>query len=467
MWALLKQTTFKVVKDANFLSFAGNLSTALAGLFSFMILLRMLSIHDFGIWILFTTPASLIDMLRFGVTREALVRYLSGSNPEDKKYYLGSAWVVGLLILAGITVILWTVLLILPHAIKESGYSLFFIWYPLLGLVTLPWNYAWSIFQADVDFGRIFWIRFFNLCSFLVIIFVAYLYIKINVGTVVLIYIATNLATSLFCIFKKWSGLQYFRHINKEKVMDILKYGRYSMATRIGSSLLKGADSFIISFSAFMGPASVALYAIPLKYIEFIEIPLLSFATTAFPKLSKMSMENNKEGFKRIYYGYTGPIVYVFIVIALVSLFLNKYFILILGGHKYLTTSPQIIYVLMVFILYGMLMPLDRFTGIALDSLNRPNKNFQKVFVMTMANIIGDIIAVFGLHWLFPAMQPITILLYVAIASIVFSVIGLFIGYHFLKQEIDISFSAIFSKGFTFYKELYKRLKNKEPLFQQ
>ena len=138
MWAFLKQSSFKIVKDANFLSFAGNLSSALAGLFSFMILLRMLSIHDFGIWILFTTPASLIDMLRFGVTKEALVRYLSGSNTEERKYYLGSAWVVGLLILAGITVILWTVALLIPHALQESGYSLFFTWYPLLGLVTLP-----------------------------------------------------------------------------------------------------------------------------------------------------------------------------------------------------------------------------------------------------------------------------------------------------------------------------------------
>ena len=238
------------------------------------------------------------------------------------------------------------------------------------------------------------------------------------------------------------------------------------MATRIGSSLLKGADSFIISFSAFMGPASVALYAIPLKYIEFIEIPLLSFATTAFPKLSKMSMENNKEGFKRIYYGYTGPIVYIFIVIAMLSLVLNKYFILILGGAKYLTTSPNITYVLIVFIFYGMLMPLDRFTGIALDSLNRPDKNFQKVLVMTLSNIFGDIFAVFGLHYFFPSMPPVTILFFVAIASIIFSVIGLFIGYYFLKKEIDISFSMIFSKGLNFYKELNKRLRNKEPLFQ-
>jgi O-antigen/teichoic acid export membrane protein len=464
MWAFLKKTVWKIFNDANFLSLAGNLSTALAGLFSYMILLRMLSIHDFGIWVLFTTPASLIDMLRFGVTKEALVRYLSGSSEKDKKYYLGSAWVIGLVILAGISIVLLSLAFLIPGPLKAGGYFLFFAWYPLLGLVTLPWNYAWSIFQAEVDFGKIFRIRFFNLCTFLIIIFLAYLYFRLDVTSVVFIYIATNLATSLFCIFRSWSGLKYIRYISRFRLMEILKYGRYSMATRIGSSLLKGADSFIISFSPFLGPAGVALYAIPLKYIELIEIPLLSFATTAFPKLSRKSMENDQAGFKRIFYSYTGPIVYFFLVVSLLSLALNKYFILLLGGSKYLTTSPGISYVLMVFILYGALLPLDRFTGVALDSLNLPDKNFQKVIIMTLANIIGDVIAVFGLHAMFPAMQAITILFFVAVASIVFSIIGLFIGYYFLKQEIDISFRTIFIIGINFYKEFYKRLKNKQPL---
>ena len=465
MRGFLKQTTWKIITDANFLSLAGNLSTALAGLFSYMILLRMLSIHDFGIWVLFTTPASLIDMLRFGITKEALVRYLSGSSEEDKKYYLGSAWVLGLIILAGITAVLWCVALLIPGLLKESGYYLFFRWYPLLGLTTLPWNYAWSIFQAEVDFGKIFWIRFFNLCIFLVIIFSAYLHFQLNVTMVVFIYIATNLATSLFCMLRSWTGLKYLRYISKSKLRELLKYGRYSMATRIGSSLLKGADSFVISFSSFLGPAGVALYAIPLKYIELIEIPLLSFATTAFPKLSKKSIENDQAGFKRLFYSYTGPIVYLFLAISLISLALNKYFILFLGGEKYLSASPGISYILMVFILYGALLPLDRFTGVALDSLNKPNKNFQKVIVMTLANITGDIIAVFGLHAVFPSMPGITILFFVAVTSIVFSILGIFIGYYFLKQEIDISFRTIFVKGIDFYKESYKRLKNKEPLF--
>jgi hypothetical protein len=115
-------------------------------------------------------------------------------------------------------------------------------------------------------------------------------------------------------------------------------------------------------------------------------------------------------------------------------------------------------YIMVLFIIYGALLPLDRFTGVALDSLNKPQRNFQKVLYMTTANIIGDIIAVFGLHYLFPTMPVTTLLFFVALASIVFSLIGILVGYRFLRQEIDISFWQIFRKGYSFYKENAIRL---------
>lgn len=422
------------------------------GLLSFMILMRMLTIPDFGKWVLFTAPASLIDMLRFGLSKEALVRFLSSPTPENRKYYLGSSWIIGLLILIPLTIILWGLMLIIPEALETSGYDVFCFWYPFLALINLPWNYAWTIFQAELQFGKIFWIRFFNLCSFLVIIFIAYFLVKIDITVVVLIYILTNLATSLFCLAKKWTGIEYLRYFSKTKMKEVLRYGQFSMGTKVGSSLLKGADSFIISFSAYCGPAGVAMYAIPLKYIELIEIPLISFATTAFPKLSKASLDHDRKRFKEIFYAYTGIVAYLFFAIALVSLILNKYFILFIGGNKYLDLLTPLSYVMMVMILYCTLLPLDRFTGVALDSLNKPQRNFQKVIYMTTANIIGDIIAVFGMHYLFPELPVTTLLLFVAIASVIFSSIGIIVGYKFLKQEIDISFPEIFRQGFNFYK---------------
>ena len=457
----------KILNDHNFLSLAANFSTAVMGLLSFMILLRMLSIPDLGKWILFTAPASLIDMLRFGLTRDALVRFLTTPDEKEKKCLLGSSWLIGLAILLIISILIWIVLLAIPQKLASSGYDLFFIWYPLLALVNLPWNYSWSILQANLEFKKIFWIRFFNLCSFLLIIFSFYLIKKINVRDVVLIYIATNLMTSLFCLGKKWTGIQFFNHHTKKCIHELISFGRYSMFTRVGSSLLKGADSFIISFSSFMGPTGVALYAIPLKFIELIEIPLISFATTAYPKLSRASVENNIPEFRKIFYSYTGAVIYLFIAIAIVSFFLKKYFIIFLGGSNYLSALDDLAIILIPFIIYSVLLPLDRFTGISLDSLNKPHKNLIKLIFMASFNIIGDIVVIFGFHYFFPGLSVTALLFSVAVVSCLFAVIGIVIGYYYLYQEVKISFLTIFSSGIYVYKNLFTRLIHPETQNQE
>ncbi len=459
----MKKKFLQLINDLNFLSLAANFSTAVMGLLSFMILMRMLSIPDFGKWVLFTAPASLIDMLRFGLSKEALVRFLSSPTEENRKLYLGSSWIIGFLILIPITIICWSLALIIPGTLETSGYDVFCHWYPLFALITLPWNYAWTIFQAELKFGKIFWIRFFNLCSFLVILFITYLTVEMNVTVVVIIYLLTNLATSMFCLARKWTGIENIMHYSKEKMKEVLRYGQFSMGTKVGSSLLKGADSFIISFSAYCGPAGVAIYAIPLKYVELIEIPLISFATTAFPKLSKASLDNDHNKFKEIFYSYTGIVAFLFIAIAIAALFFNKLFILFIGGEQYRELLTPISYIMIVFIVYCTLLPLDRFTGVALDSLNKPQRNFQKVMYMTTANILGDIFAIFGMHYLFPELPVTTLLLFVALASIVFAIIGIFVGYRFLRQEIEISFFEIFRKGWSFYKNYAFRILKIQP----
>ena len=140
-----------------------------------------------------------------------------------------------------------------------------------------------------------------------------------------------------------------------------------------------------------------------------------------------------------------------FIIISIVSVILNKYFVLILGGKQFISHLDGLSWVMIAYIIYGVMLPIDRFTGVALQSLNKPKKNFYKIIVMAIANIIGDVIAVFGMHALFPKMQVEYILLFVAIASIIFTIIGLIIGFNFLKKEVDVNYKTIFVTGYNSY----------------
>jgi hypothetical protein len=89
-------------------------------------------------------------------------------------------------------------------------------------------------------------------------------------------------------------------------------------------------------------------------------------------------------------------------------------------------------------------------TGIGLDSINKPNINAIKVFVMVTANIIGDFIAIFVFKSL----------MLVAVASIVFTLIGIWMGMYFLNKELTLSYKEIFSSGIRFYTTLFNKITN-------
>jgi O-antigen/teichoic acid export membrane protein len=191
-----------------------------------------------------------------------------------------------------------------------------------------------------------------------------------------------------------------------------------------------------------------------MKLTELQQIPLRSFAATAFPKLSRASMQGKIKEVKEVFYTYSGAMTYLFIAISLVTFVFADLFILVLGGRQYIGTDPVTGFnaatIMRIFSIYGILLPIDRMTGIGLDSINKPNINFMKVLYMVIANVIGDLIAIF----VFKSLSM------VAVASIFFTAIGIFVGYYYLDKELTLNYRYIFTSGIDFYKKMYGQVKN-------
>jgi O-antigen/teichoic acid export membrane protein len=233
-----------------------------------------------------------------------------------------------------------------------------------------------------------------------------------------------------------------------------LHFGKYTTFTLVGTNLLRSADTLIISLSP-LGSSAVALYSIPMKLTELQQIPLRSFVATAFPKMSRASIQGKMEEVRDHFYAYAGALTFLFIFTGLFTFVFADLFVLFLAGKKYLQTDPvsgfNAVSIVRVFSLYGLLLPIDRMTGIGLDSINKPNINALKVLFMVIANIIGDLIAIF----IFKS------LIMVAIGSIFFTILGIWIGMYFLDKELMLSYSEIFVRGINFYKTIFKKLQHK------
>ena len=168
--------------------------------------------------------------------------------------------------------------------------------------------------------------------------------------------------------------------------------------------------------------------------------------------MSKASINGNDEQVKSIFYTYSGAITFLFIAMGLVTFFFAGTIISLVAGSRYVGVDPVIGFnatlILKVLAVYGLLLPIDRMTGVGLDSVNRPHANAIKVLFMVAANIIGDIIAVFVFHSL----------LMVAIGSVIFTIVGIFIGFYFLRKSIDLRYKNVFIGGMDFYKSMLTKI---------
>jgi len=106
---------------------------------------------------------------------------------------------------------------------------------------------------------------------------------------------------------------------------------------------------------------------------------------------------------------------------------------LILGGPDYVESAL----IFKIFLIYALFLPLDRFSGITLDAINRPKLNMIKVIFMASANIIGDILAI---HF-FKSLEA------VAMITIINVLTGVIVGNWFLRREIQINALQVFPAG--------------------
>lgn len=462
----------KLLKNKNFLSLANNGLVAVFGFFGFLLLVRSLSTNEFGEWVLLITTANFLDMLRFGITRTAIVRFLAGADETEAQRLIGSNYFINLISTLILILIVLATRYFFYDAVNASGFALFFKWFPLLAFINLPFNNAQSVLQAKMRFDSLLILRVINVGGFMLFLLVNFFFLHADLRIIVYAYLLVNILTSIVSMIPNWDGYRYIGKVTKATNKKILDFGKYSTGTLIGSNLLKSADTFIIGLSPFLGTAGVALYSIPLKLTEIIEIPLRSYAMTAFPGMSKASIEGNKDLVKHIFYTNAGGMTLLMVPAMILSFIFAKDLVYILGGAGYETTTG----IFRIFTIYGLLLPLDRFIGVTLDSVNMPRSNFLKVVYMAVANIVGDSLVVFAFYYVAIGTSIVTLISIpvnnfhvlgqithnfsiittlegVAGVTISFTLIGIFVGYHYLRKSFDIHLREVFQGGILFFSE--------------
>jgi O-antigen/teichoic acid export membrane protein len=433
------------LQNKHFLSLVGNASMSVLAMITVGILLRFMPPDDVGYWFFFQSVFVLLDTFRTGFLQVAMIKFYTGAEKEKADAVLGSVWYLSLLITGTLVILNLVAALFLPY-IENIGIINSIKWFGLCFCATLPSAISAWILQSDQRFDKLLLLRIINQGSFILMVLGVILFTKLDLNLILTINASSAGLVSLYCVFKGWTRIRTFSKRTKESIMDLFHFGKYSVGTTISSNLLRSSDTFIIMFVlGTAGPAAVAMYTIPMRLMEIIEMPLRSFLSTAMPSMSEAFNRGNKKEVALIMQKYAGTLTLALFPVSIVAIIFADLAISLLGGRQYLGTDAVSVY--RIFMSFAMFFPIDRFLGVTLDIIHQPRINFYKVLVMLSTNILFDFI---GIH-LFGNING------VALATLFTFSSGVLFGYYWLKKYLDFTLDGFFTVGFNELRLLAKQ----------
>ncbi|AMR26888.1 hypothetical protein A0257_07065 [Hymenobacter psoromatis] len=425
------------------LSLAGNLLASGLSIVSVALLFRALSVRDIGVWVLFSSTIGLADSFRAGFLTTAFVRGRAGASPARTAEVTGSAWAIALVITGALGLLNLGAALLFEAASHPEA-LLLLRWFGIVLVASLPNFMAGCVLQAELRFDRLLYLRLLTQGLFVAGIAGLMLTHTASLDKVVYAYVVATAATALFILARGWTGLGSLASRTSACVRELAHFGKYSVGSYLGSSLLRSSDTFLISL--LLGPAALAVYNLPGRFSEIIELPLRSFIATATPAMSAAFHQHKLPEVARLLRKNAGILTWAFVPLVLGTIFLADVPVYLIGGGKYRGTEAANL--LRIGMVMALLYPIDRFVGVALDVVNQPRLNLLKVFLMLAVNVLGDVGALLLFHSLYA----------VALASIPTILIGFGFGYHQLKKFLPLSLASILATGLAEIRELALRL---------
>ena len=379
-----------IVSTPVFTVLGGNAAASVLGLLIFALLGRYLSNAEFGIWVLFTTAISMADLIRSGLVKTSLIWSLASKEKEEWRPTVGAAWCLMLLVSLALALSVATIQYLIPEWVDKLNLTLFFKFYPFYAILSAPFYVVSWILQAERRFAVSQIGRLLVNVSILLAFGIQYLY-GFRVINFVGTFILSHGAISFIYLTFFDSGFSSAFQTKIGEVRKLWNYGRNSLATLAGGSLLRGTDVYFIG--AWLGPEAVAVYSIPMKIIDFLDIPLRSIAIAEFSRLVGLWENRDRKKFGTKMYALIAAGLGISLVTVVPLLFLSDYitaFFNIDNGEGRL--------LIMIFAVAMLLLPIEKFLGVGFDAIGRPDLNARKVWAMLTFNVLGDLLALHYFH---------------------------------------------------------------------
>jgi O-antigen/teichoic acid export membrane protein len=367
------------------LSLLQRFSIALFGFFSFVILVRLLSVPDFGVWVLYTSFIAMVELLQGGFIKNPLTRKFLSTEPSDH-YAIASAALLVNIMLFGV----------IAAAVAALAAPVS-VWMDAPILEPLCWLYVFNSFfytfflhyttlhEAHLNFKASFWAYFVQKALFFSYLLVV-LFLRDSIAVSLIdLAIVQIVAMAISSGVSIWLARNYLVHRirwNQNHLLEILNHGKYSFGTNVSSVLLNNIDSWMLG--SMLSPAAVAVYNPALRITRLVEIPMQSVSAITYPKLVQKGVSASLSNAKHLYEQSVAIILAVMTPVVVIAIVFADPIVELIAGSDYEEAAT----VLQITMLYGLLGPFNRQFGITLDAIGKARLTFYFVIASALVNTV-------------------------------------------------------------------------------
>jgi lipopolysaccharide exporter len=406
---------------------------------NFYILIRILSKEDFGAWILFLSVAALMELIKQGFVRNPLIRFLAMSSDEESSIIQTASLFLNVVVGLVEVLVLFLCAIYLSDFWNLPQLRILFTIYMVSTAVFVPINHFEVIQQARMQFKGTFVSNFVRHSSlFLFVIIVYGLGFRIQLEHVAYAQLGSLLLSALVSFHYAKPFLEFDRKVDWKWFRELRSYGFFTFGTNVSSMITKSMDSWMLG--RLISPAAVAIFNPAIRISNLVEVPTETLTSILFPKLSERIAKEGPRAARYLYEKAVGTITACMLPIVLFFIVFAGPIVRIVAGPGFGETVP----ILQITMLYGLIIPSNRFMGITLDAIGKAKINFLFVMRNAFINMISTYfyISYFGI-------------IGAAYGTLTTYVLVMILNQLYLHKYLHVRLSSVFRHLVEFYLKLF------------
>lgn len=419
-------------------------SVILFGVVSFFILVRHITPEENGIWSLFLTIITLVEVIKQGLLRNPLIKFLS-MQENDKDMVQSSVILINLI---------FSFIVIAAIGIGGSAIAAFlksphlhelFLWSILSILLLIPFNHCEVLLQAHFKYQQIFIAYLLRQGLFMIgiIVLVFAMPGQLTLVNLVIVQSISLLASTVLIYISSRHLLPKKFKFDAVLTRRILHFGKYVFGTNVFSNVSRFADHFVTANAIAnpeLGKRYVSYYNACSRISNLVDMPSVAVADVLFPK-NVQALE--LEGINKVKYYFermVGSIISIVLPASIFIMLLPKFTLLVVAGRQYLEAAN----ILRIVMIIAMLRPFFYQFGATMDAIGKPQLNFWYNLLLMCINFSFTYI---GLHYIGRDGA--------AYALVAHHIVSLIIIYPVLKKHVHVEMRNIIKYAIGNYKYMF------------